>query len=78
MNALLTQFEQATRDRGKSTALYEDPDASSMQDRELIQALEKKVNEDSNYPIPEGFTKVIEKTPIYSYKVADCAVKFFK
>lgn len=49
-----------------------------MQDRELIQALEKKVNEDSNYPIPEGFTKVIEKTPIYSYKVADCAVKFFK
>jgi hypothetical protein len=44
LNALLTQFEQATRDRGKSTALYEDPDASSMNDKELIDALDKKVN----------------------------------
>lgn len=29
LNALLSQFEQATRDRGKNTMLYEDPDQSS-------------------------------------------------
>lgn len=47
-----------------------------MNDRELMQALEEKINEDPNYPVPEGFSKVIEKLPIYSYKVPDCAVKF--
>jgi hypothetical protein len=78
MNALLTQFEQATRDRGKSTQLYEDPDFSGMQDRELINALDKKINEDPNYPVPEGFTKVVEKMPIYSYKVPESAAKFLK
>ena len=76
LNALLTQFEQGTRDRGKSTALYEDPDASSMQDKELMAALDKKINEDPTYPVPEGFTKVLEKIPVYSYKVPECAAKF--
>ena len=67
LDALLIQFEQATRDRGKSTALYEDPDQVGMQDRELIKALDKKINDDPSYPVPEGFTKVLEKTPIYHY-----------
>ena len=56
--ALIERFEQATRDRGKSTLIYEDPDATVFADRELLQALEKKVNEDPSYPIPEGFRKV--------------------
>jgi hypothetical protein len=49
-----------------------------MQDRELIQALDKKINQDPNYPVPEGFTKVIEKMPIYTYKVPECAAKLLK
>lgn len=49
-----------------------------MIDKELIQALDKKINEDPNYPIPEGYTKVVEKIPVYSYKVPECAAKFLK
>ena len=26
--------------------------------------------------MPEGFSKVIERMPIYSYKIPECAVKF--
>ena len=73
LNALLHQFAEATRERGKSTALYEDPDASSFADRELIQALEQKVNADPTYPLPEGYKKQQEKIPKYAYKVPDCA-----
>lgn len=43
LRALLTQFEAATRDRGRSTALYEDPDQSGFADKELIAALDKKL-----------------------------------
>lgn len=40
LRALLNQWEQATRDRGKSTILFEDPDQSSFADKELIAALD--------------------------------------
>lgn len=43
LKALLEQWEEATRARGKSTQLYEDPDQSSFADKELIAALDKKV-----------------------------------
>lgn len=73
LRALVTQFEEATRDRGRSTALYEDPDQSGFADRELVAALDKKLQADPSYPVPEGFRKVTEKVPIYEYRLPDCA-----
>lgn len=73
LNALLSQFEEATRGRGKSTALYEDPDQTGTADRELLHALNAKLAVDPTYPIPQGFRKQVEKTPIYKYNVPDCA-----
>ena len=58
--------------------LYEDPDHSSVQDRELMAALEAKVNEDEDFPVPEGFKKVVEKVPIYSFNVPACAAAVLK
>lgn len=66
-------FEQATRDRGKSTAIYEDPDVSNFADRDLIHALEEKCFEDPSYPVPEGFRKVTEKQPVFTYAIPECA-----
>jgi hypothetical protein len=38
--------------------------------------LNDKLKKDPNYPIPEGFIKVTEKTPVYEYKVpTDIAAK---
>ena len=75
LKGLLDQWEQATRDRGKSTTLYENPDQTSFADQELLDALNKKVEEDQSYPVPEGYRKQIEKIPIYSYKIPECALK---
>jgi len=73
LQELIKTFEKATRDRGKSTQIYEDPDFSTFRDMELINALEEKLITDPNYPIPEGYKKVVEKEPTFSYKVPDCA-----
>lgn len=75
LRALITQFEQATRDRGRSTALYEDPDQSGFADKELIHAIEQKLIQDPTYPVPEGFRKVTEKVPVYDFKIPACAAK---
>jgi len=40
IKAMLAQWEAATKERGKSTQLYEDPDISIFTDKELINALE--------------------------------------
>lgn len=71
IRALVNQFEQATRERGNSTVLYDDPDSSGMGDSQLIKALNDKLLEDPNYPIPEGYFKQLDKTPIYEYRVSD-------
>ena len=73
LKALLDQWEQATRDRGKSTTLFEDPEQSSFADKELIAALDKKLAVDPSYPVPEGFRKQIEKVPLYKYSLPECA-----
>ena len=69
MQALLSTWEQATREKGKSTVLFEDPDSSVFQDKELISALNKKIAADPDYPIPEGYRKVTERIPVYSYTI---------
>ena len=40
-------------------------------DMQLIKALNDKLAEDPNYPIPEGYFKQVEKTPIYYYRLVD-------
>ena len=73
MRALIDQWTEATRDRGKSTQLFEDPDQSSFADTELVAALNRKAQADPNFIIPEGFRKITEKTPIYNYVIPECA-----
>ena len=49
-----------------------------MADRELVQALNAKVLVDPSYPIPQGFRKQVEKTPMYTYSVPECAKAILK
>jgi len=35
--------------------LFEDPDATAIGDPTLLNALNKKIQEDPNYPIPEDY-----------------------
>ena len=71
LKAMISHWDQATRDRGNSTVLYEDPDTTSVGDQQLIKALNDKLYMDPNYPIPEGYFKQVEKTSIYEYRIPD-------
>lgn len=79
MQALLATFEEATKNRKQSTLLYEDPDAvvaMTQKDRDLLKQINEKIQEEPDYPIPDGFLKVKEKVPIYNYSVPEAAVPF--
>lgn len=71
LHALVQVFRDATKQRGQATMLYEDPDLGSLpaQDVQLIKVLNEKLKSDAQYPIPEGYMKVVEKTPVYDYKI---------
>ena len=73
---MVVYFEKETRTRGNSTVLYEDPDATDPKDRPLIKALNEKLLSDNSYPVPEGFYKVVERTPLYEYKIPHQAADF--
>jgi hypothetical protein len=65
---LLKTFEEATRSRGQSTVLFEDPDAPGIGvDVKLIKALNEKLIREPQYPIPEGYMKQLERTPVVEY-----------
>lgn len=71
LHSFLRKLEKGQRDRGASTILFDDPDATSIGDATLLNALNKKIKEDPNYPIPEDYKKVKEREIIYEHKLPD-------
>lgn len=69
LKAFIRKLEKAQKEKGASTILFEDPDATSVGDMTLLNALNNKIKEDPNYPIPEDYKKVTEKEVIYDYKL---------
>jgi len=69
IEAFFEQMEKETKARGDSITLFEDPDSTVMADPELLKALNKKLIENPDYPVPEGFKKVKEKTLIHNYEL---------
>lgn len=67
LELMLDKMKVETEKRKQPTILYEDPDATGIKDPDLVIALNNKLSEDPNYPVPEGFTKQKEKTLVYSY-----------
>lgn len=71
LHSFLRKLEKGQKDKGASTILFEDPDATTVGDATLLNALNKKIKEDPNYPLPEDYKKVKEKEMIYDYKLPD-------
>ena len=69
---LISHFEKATRSRGQSTLLYEDPDITSIGDQDLLKVLNRRLKENPDTLIPEGFYKVNEKEQIFNYVLPEC------
>ena len=53
LQELIKHFRDTTARKGKATFLYDDPDASETKDKELSKFLNKALERDPNYPLPE-------------------------
>jgi hypothetical protein len=71
LKAFFRKLEKGTKAHGGSTILFDDPDATSIGDATLLKALNKKVKEDPNYPVPEDYKKVKEREINYDYRIPD-------
>jgi hypothetical protein len=67
--AFFNQMEKCTKEKKESVLLFEDPDSTVMADPDLLKALNKKLRENPDYPVPEGFKKVNEKVIEHNYEV---------
>ena len=67
--AFFNQMKNETLRRKESILLFEDPDSTVMADPKLLKALNKKLKENPEYPVPEGFKKVKEKVIEHNYEV---------
>jgi hypothetical protein len=67
--AFFEQMKKATKEKGESLVLFEDPDSTVMADPDLLKALNKKLKENPDYPVPEGFKKFKEKVITHNYEV---------
>jgi len=66
LEEFVNKMKASVKKKKQNTILYENPDATSIADPDLVKALNKKLEEDPAYPVPEGFKKVIEKSLVYS------------
>ena len=69
IRAFFSQMEKTAKENKESMLLFEDPDLTVMADPELLKALNKKLAENPDYPVPEGFKKVKELTLVSNYEV---------
>lgn len=69
VRAFFSQMQKTAKQNGDSMVLFEDPDLTVMADPELLRALNKKLLENPDYPVPEGFKKVKEQTLVSNYEV---------
>lgn len=54
-------FKRATKAKGQSVVLYDDPEKTYLGDKQMLNDLNYKILQDSNYPLPHGYYKVNEK-----------------
>lgn len=68
---LIQHNERATRLKGQSTILYEDPDISTIGDQEMLKEMNKRIKDNSDYILPEGYYKVQEKDQVFKYEIPE-------
>ena len=71
LELLIEKMKKEAQVKGQNTILFDDPDAIAISDPDLLLALNKKLETDPEYPVPEGFTKQMEKTINYNYGIPD-------
>lgn len=71
LQCMIDYKEKATKAKGQSTILYEDPDHTTIGDQEILKELNRKVRENPDYILPEGYYKVQEKEQLLKYTLPE-------
>lgn len=58
---LLFHFEKVTKAKNQSTILYEDPDTTTIGDMEMLKEMNRRVKDNPDYILPEGYYKMVDK-----------------
>jgi len=66
---LVKCFHRAAKLKGENTLLYEEPDTTAFGDKDLLKELNKVIKKSPEYPLPEGYHKVIEKEVLFEHKL---------
>jgi len=67
LKELLKQFELAADKRGENLLKYQEPEMVGIEDKELVYKLNKKLQIDASFVLPEGFKKVQERLSSLEY-----------
>lgn len=57
LELMVEKMKKEAKLKNQSTVIFDDPDAIAISDPDLLIALNKKLEQDPDYPVPEGFTK---------------------
>jgi hypothetical protein len=68
---LLSHFEKATKAKNQSTILYEDPDTTTIGDMEMLKEMNRRVKDNPDYILPEGYYKVVDKEQNFNYTIPE-------
>lgn len=68
LRALIDHLSKVAKQKHFSTFLYEDPEASALGDQEILRELNRQIEINPNYELPEGYKKVTEKDILYEYR----------
>jgi hypothetical protein len=51
--------------------LYEDPDITTIGDMEMLREMNRRVKDNPDYILPEGYYKVVEKDQNFNYQIPE-------
>jgi len=71
LERMLKHFREEEKNKGVSTILFDDPEATIVTDSEVLKEFNRKLEEDPDYVLPEGYKKIPDIRVTFEYKLAD-------
>jgi hypothetical protein len=76
LKELLKLFEESASKCGESIEMYKGPKLIGVEDKDLVNELNRMFKANPSFILPEGFRKVNEKTPAFYYHIRPSLEKY--
>lgn len=71
LDSLVKHFRDEEKSKGNSTILFDDPEATIVADSSVLKEFNRKLEEDPEYLLPDGYKKVPDIRVKFEYKLCD-------